>query len=311
MRDDFEKFCQDFDIVDNALKQRQLIRWNGRDLRQRENLAEHSHLVVACAIELMEFLSKKTKYEYNALRVIKLAMLHDGLELLRGDILSITKDAIPGLRTEVDKEESVFLRRMIGNLGTPTELECWILRLSDLKACYKFIESELRFPNNNFAKQVYKDTKEKYDDAFKSFCSLYNIIMPHRGAVFAKSRLLKGYEDDAGVDIILDEDITFMPMSTQSVGLRITFTPEENTMGLLCARTSAAIKGLTVAMCPIDPHYTGEVIAIVSNVSNEIVEYKKGESFCQIIQIPFINAVEIPCRRPGKRSDGKLGSTGV
>ena len=311
MRADFEQFCEDFDIVDNALKQRQLIRWNGRDLRQRENLAEHSHLVIACAIELMEFLSKNTKYTYNALRVIKLAMLHDSLELLRGDILSVTKDAIPGLRSEVDKEESVFLQRMIDDLGNPTELESWILKLSDLKACYKFVESELRFPNNNFAKQVYKDTKEKYDDAFEQFCSLYNIIIPYQGTIVVKNRLLKGYEDDAGIDIILDKDVTFMPMSTQSIGLHITFTPEENTMGLLCARTSAAIKGLTVAMCPIDPHYTGEVIAIVSNVSNEIVKYKKGESFCQIIQIPFINTVTIPCRRSGKRSDGKLGSTGV
>ena len=82
-------------------------------------------------------------------------------------------------------------------------------------------------------------------------------------------------------------------------------------MGLLCARTSAAIKGLTVAMCPIDPNYTGEVIAIVSNVSNEIITYDKGESFCQLIEVPFVNHEEFPVRKQGKRSDGKLGSTGV
>ena len=308
MREDFEKFCNEFNIVDNALKQRQLIRWNGRDLRQRENLAEHSHLVVACAIELMELVSEKTKFEYDALKIIKLAMLHDGLELLRGDILSITKDAIPGLREQVDFEEDEFMKRLV---GSPTQFEKWILRLADLKACYKFVESELRFPNNDFAKEVYADTKAKYDGAFKAFCSLYNIPAYDTSKVYVRNPFMKGYVDDAGIDIILQEDVTFMPMSTKSVGLKITFTPEEGKMGLLCARTSAAIKGLTVAMCPIDPNYTGEVVAIVSNVSNEIITYKKGESFCQLLEIEFVNHDEIPCRKEGKRSDGKLGSTGV
>lgn len=307
MRDDFEKFCKEFDIVDNALKQRQLIRWNGRDLRKRENLAEHSHLVVACVIEIVELLDKQGITGYNPFKVVKLAMLHDGLELLRGDILSVTKDVIPGLRHEVDKEEEEFMRRMVGDI---LPIESWILKLADLKACYKFVESELRFPNNDFAKEVYADTKAKYEREWNAFCALYGLIT-YKQLPTSKQRFSKGYKDDAGIDIILDRKVVFMPMSTQSIELAVNFTPSEGKMGLLCARTSAAIKGLTVAMCPIDPNYTGEVIAIVSNVSNEIITYDKGESFCQLIEVPFVNHEEFPARKQGKRSDGKLGSTGV
>lgn len=308
MREDFEKFCSEFDIVDNALKQRQLIRWNGRDIRNRENLAEHSHLVVACAIELMELIKNHSEYEFDALKIVKLAMLHDGLELLRGDILSVTKDALSGLREQVDREEEEFMKRQVGDISA---IESWILKLADLKACYKFVESELRFPNNDFAKEVYIDTKKKFDREFESFCSLYGINIGRKPFIYYKEKLMKGYKDDAGIDIILTKPVVFMPMSTQSVPMEISFTPEEGKMGFLCARTSAAIRGLTVAVCPIDPNYSGEVIAIVSNVSNQIVSYEVGESFCQLVEIPFVNHDEISCRKEGKRSDGKLGSTGV
>ena len=54
MLKDFEEFCNNFDIVDNALSQRELVRWNGRDILRKENLAEHSHLVVACLIKLID-----------------------------------------------------------------------------------------------------------------------------------------------------------------------------------------------------------------------------------------------------------------
>ena len=38
---DLNVFCNNFDIVQNALQMRTLRRWNGRDLRDEENLAEH------------------------------------------------------------------------------------------------------------------------------------------------------------------------------------------------------------------------------------------------------------------------------
>lgn len=304
-----DKFINDFNIVDNALDMRTLMRWNGRDLRNRENLAEHTHLVVACAIELYdEFFEKGLFEEVNFERIVRRCMLHDSLELLRGDILSVTKDIIPGLRQFTDREESRFICEM-GIICNETETE--IVELADLKACYKFVEKELRFPSNDFALNVYKTTKEKYDRRYRAFCLKHNIPYEWNLSII-DDRFKKGYEADAGTDVILIEDVTILPMSTMAVNLHIQVTPDEGEMAVLCARTSAAARGLCVAMCPIDANYTGDVTAIVHNVSNEIITYKKGEAFCQIVGLPIIQPVsDVVIKKEGKRSDGKLGSTGI
>ena len=310
----FESFVENFDIVENALDMRTLMRWNGRDLRNRENLAEHTHLVVACAFKLYEELfvgmnSIFTRTKRISLeKILKRCMLHDSLELLRGDILSITKDAIPGLRKQVEKEESDFINLITDDCS---DMEIELVELADLMACYKYVERELRYPSNDFAIQVYKTTKEKFDNKFYEFCMKHN-LKTHNTSEEVTDRFKKGYEADAGVDVILDKDVIIMPMSTQCMDLNIVVTPVEGEMAVLCARTSAAAKGLCVAMCPIDANYTGNVTAIIHNMSNQILTYKKGEAFCQVVGLPITNPVKnVSVKKKGKRSDGKLGSTGV
>ena len=313
-----EDFTNTFDIVNNALDMRTLIRWNGRSMRNKENLAEHTHLVVACMIKLydefnhMQFnteghgLYKLTELtEFEAL--IRRCMLHDSLELLRGDILSVTKDLIPGLREYTDMEENAFIQAT-GCLTN--EIENELVELADLMACYKYVETELTYPSNDFARDVYLTTKEKFDKKYNAFCVKYGLITDTYD-VPVNNRLKKGYEADAGIDVILDRDVVIMPMSTTKINLNIKVTPDEGEMGVLCARTSAAARGLCVAMCPIDPHYTGDVTAIIHNVSNQILTYKKGEAFCQVVMMPINYSILAEVKKEGVRSDGKLGSTGI
>ena len=127
-----------------------------------------------------------------------------------------------------------------------------------------------------------------------------------------KGELSKGYMQDAGCDIILQRNAMFRPMCTQILELDLQVDIPEGFMGMLIARTSAAIKGLNVAMCPIDPHYNGKVNAIVHNISHDTIVYKKGESFCQLVIIPMLVLTEPPItiRKSGTRNDGKFGSTG-
>lgn len=315
MDKNLEEFVNTFDIVDNALDMRTLIRWNGRNLKNRENLAEHTHLVVACAIKLFDEIFIGTSKEFFVIerkvqleRIIRRCMLHDSLELLRGDILSITKDAIPGLRDFTDREESEFMDKVYNDI-TPMEEE--LVVLADLMACYKFVERELCYPSNDFALAVYKATRDKYEKQYVEFCRKHNIKRVEN-VEEVSSRFKKGYKDDAGTDVILNKDVTILPMSTMSIDLDVTITPKEGEMGVLCARTSSAAKGLCVAMCPIDANYSGNVTAIVHNVSNNILTYKKGEAFCQVVMLP-INTLDknIEVKKEGKRSDGKLGSTGI
>lgn len=308
MRDDFNKFVSTFDNVQNALEQRNLVRWNGRPIRNKENLAEHTHLVVACAIKIMDSTIKYLVPEdsYSRYDIVKGAMLHDSLEILRGDILSITKDAIPEIRKSIEEEENEFIQSQLGWLN---ETERTIVRLADLMACYKFLESELQYPNNDYAKEVYVSCKRKYDIAFTDFVKGYGVKIEK--TEIPDKRFAKGYLEDAGVDVILDKAVEFLPMSTASINLDIKVTPNKEQMAFLCARTSAAAKGLCVAMCPIDPDFNGNVTAIVHNISNNIVRYEVGEAFCQVVMTPIITNRLVHPKKEGKRSDGKLGSTGV
>ena len=310
MENDLTKFIENFNIVDNALDMRSLIRWNGRNLNRHENLSEHTHLVVSCVVYLYETLLNdilRQSIDYNNL--IKKCLLHDSLEILRGDILSVTKDAISGLREHIDNEEKIFIRHFTDNCELCDDL----VRLADTMACYKFIEFEMQYPCNDFTKNVYISTKNIYNNILRDFKAKYNLTSAELD-IPVNNKFTKGYLNDAGVDIILEHDVEFLPHSTTAIELNVTVTPNINEMAVLCARTSAAIKGLNVAMCPIDSNYNGKITAIVHNISNGLITYKKGQAFCQWVGIKLANIADVSdnivIKNKGIRQNGKLGSTG-
>lgn len=299
---DFENFIENFDLVDNALKQRTLVRWNGRDLIRKENLSEHTHLVVANAIQLYD--KYKNIINANFETVIRLALIHDSLETLRGDILSITKDRFPKIRNIIDAEEEKFYFEILENISTD---ERDIVKLADLKACYQFLEWELQNPNNDFAKNAYQECKSKYDRCLNEFKYKHDIFIDVEPKM--DSYYCKGYEEDAGIDICINKNVTFMPLSTTNVNLQIKTNVKEGEVAFLFARTSAANKGLSIASCPIDANYSGEIMAIVHNTSNNIIEYHIGESFCQLVKFKVVINKDVPCKKEGKRTNSNLGGT--
>ena len=127
-----------------------------------------------------------------------------------------------------------------------------------------------------------------------------------------ENRFVKGYLNDAGTDIILLDDVTFKANDTTHVDLECKITPEPGTFAVLMSRTSAAIKGLCVAVCPIDADYCGNVSAIVHNISNNTIHYKAGEAFCQVVFLPLAKpTIEPTIKKEGRRNRGKFGSTGI
>lgn len=123
------------------------------------------------------------------------------------------------------------------------------------------------------------------------------------------SYFVKGYAADAGVDILIDKDVTFEPGTTTIVELPVNITPEEGQMAYLIERTSAAKKGLFVHSCPIDANYTGVVHAIVYNSSKFYVQYKAGEAFCQVVNVSINYPKNVHCKKEGKRTDSCFGGT--
>lgn len=124
------------------------------------------------------------------------------------------------------------------------------------------------------------------------------------------NRLSKGYKDDAGVDVILDEEVTFPPKQITSFNLSVRVTPKRNHMAIIAPRSSYARKGLIICNCPVDANYTGDIHAIVYNGSDESITCKKDESFCQVMMIKIRTIKNVEIRKTGKRKSENFGSTG-
>ena len=168
MTNDFDEFLYGFTYLENALQMRTLKRWNGRDLLHKENLSEHTHLVVAVTIQLYDLFHKHTSLDFE--RLIKAAMLHDALEVLRGDILSVTKNIIPGLRKYIDDEEDKFITKFVPDLQ---DVEKELIDVADSIACYEFIKLEYERPHNDFTNEAYLYTKNVADNKYKNFYDKY------------------------------------------------------------------------------------------------------------------------------------------
>lgn len=123
------------------------------------------------------------------------------------------------------------------------------------------------------------------------------------------NRLSKGYIHDAGVDIILNKNVTFYPHRMTIVDLELSLTPEENEAIIIAPRSSYAAKGLIICNCPIDPYYTGHIHGVVYNGSDDVIYCKKGDSFCQFLIIKIRTVKDVKIKKEGKRGDHSFGST--
>lgn len=124
-----------------------------------------------------------------------------------------------------------------------------------------------------------------------------------------QTSLIKGYEDDAGLDVILSEQVTFKAKQQTIINLGNICTPAPDNMGYLIERTSAAKQGLFVHSCPIDANYEGPVHAIVYNSSDNDVTYNKDEAFCQLVIVAVKTVRNLPCKKSGKRTNSCFGGT--
>lgn len=121
---------------------------------------------------------------------------------------------------------------------------------------------------------------------------------------------IRGYEDDAGSDIIIDKIVKLPAFQTTIIELPVKYNPPKGTLAYLVQRTSAAKKGILVSGSPIDPGYEGNLYAICMNSTPYDVEFKPGDSFCQLVTYPLGHAPKCKVKKPGqKRGTGAFGSS--
>lgn len=124
------------------------------------------------------------------------------------------------------------------------------------------------------------------------------------------TRLCKGYRDDIGIDICLDFEVTFKPFETKVIDIGLNIPTINRRSVMMCARTSAAKRGIIVNQCPIDPNYTGNAHIIAHNCSNNVVTFPAGIAFAQIYAFDVQELdLDIELKRYGYRDERNFGST--
>lgn len=108
------------------------------------------------------------------------------------------------------------------------------------------------------------------------------------------TQLRRAHPSDAGVDVFLGKAVSFLPHETRVISLGFGISIPYNFVAYLENRTSVAMSGLSVAHCPIDPMYTGEVCAIVTNTTKDRIIHPANKALCQFVIQPFQSPELVP-----------------
>lgn len=122
-------------------------------------------------------------------------------------------------------------------------------------------------------------------------------------------------EFSAGYDLRAVNGCILQPGEHRVVDCGVKFALQANMAALVVPRSGLAAKhGVTVLNAPglIDPDYTGEIKAIMVNLSEQAYAIEVGEKIAQLLFVPFFRPEFVHCEELPKteRGEGGLGSTG-
>lgn len=125
---------------------------------------------------------------------------------------------------------------------------------------------------------------------------------------------IQGSELAAGYDVRASEAVTIYPGTSERVVTSTSIQPPADCFSMLIARSGICNKNgliLLNSIGVIDPDYTGKLMFNFWNLSESLVNIKKGERIGQIV---FFKRIEIDFIQSGfldtKRGAGGFGSTG-
>jgi dUTP pyrophosphatase len=123
--------------------------------------------------------------------------------------------------------------------------------------------------------------------------------------------------EDLGYDLFALEGITLAPRSTVKVRTGISVEARHPAtaapLGLLVRdRSSMAARGVATTAGVIDAGYRGEILVLITNLTDAAVELKAGEKIAQMIPVPVLTGPvqEVDTLEDSARAEKGFGSSG-
>lgn len=124
------------------------------------------------------------------------------------------------------------------------------------------------------------------------------------------NNFVRGYQKDAGVDIVLEKMLVIHP-GYQAIDLEVKYTPGDKEVAFLVSRGSTANKGIFPIMVAIDTGYEGNITAWVINATDKTWVFHPGDRVFGIVNFKLgEDRVDFKVSKPGERGSNKLGSSG-
>ena len=122
----------------------------------------------------------------------------------------------------------------------------------------------------------------------------------------------RGTEGAAGLDLYCAEEMDLYSGLVAKIPTGIAIEIPPGCTGLICTRSSAALKNINVFLTVVDSDYRGEVFITARNDSDETYHLSKGDRIAQIVILPLadvfpVRAIELSAT---DRGSGGYGSTG-
>lgn len=121
--------------------------------------------------------------------------------------------------------------------------------------------------------------------------------------------LNRKHYNDAGADVYACMYVCIKPHKTVRIPLGFAIDVPDGYMACIFPRSSMALRGLVCEIPPIDSGYSGEVCAIVSNLTEYPQYIKKGMRIGQLVVMPCI-ICDFVTEFGDERGTGAFGSTG-
>ena len=119
----------------------------------------------------------------------------------------------------------------------------------------------------------------------------------------------RAHANDAGADVFSPRDEVLHPGEICKMPLGVGLRIPDGFAGYIFPRSGLSAQGIVCELPPIDSGYTGEVHAIISNVSKKEYEIKAGDKIGQLVIMPVL-IPEFTFEEWKERGTGAFGSTG-